>query len=82
LMLVETLVTGPDTPVTTQLTTKGVPNCGGVPALPSGIAPTPVHGNVAAGADGLSVIFEFALIGFELAPNHKAVDAIPKTAMQ
>jgi hypothetical protein len=83
-MLTETSVTGPDTPATAKLTTKGAPYCGGVPASPSGIAPTPVPGNVAAGetATVLPALFETALVGFEPATNHKAAATTAKTVTQ
>ena len=78
-----TLVTGPETPETAKLITSGAPYCGGVPEFPSGIAPTPVPGKVAAGAaESSPLLFELAFVVFVLAPNHKAIATIPKTVMQ
>jgi hypothetical protein len=47
---VETAVTGPLTPDTIKLITRGGPYFGGVPFPPSGIAPTPVPANETAAA--------------------------------
>jgi hypothetical protein len=77
-----TLVTGAETPETAKLITSGAPNCGGVPDNPSGIAPTPVPGNVACGVAESELFFELASAVLVPAPSHKAIATILKTVMQ